>query len=426
MKEPMLNRQFNEEVGNALQEMCTIDDRKPLVSDDIGRFAAKQFGLEDIARCVEDDSYLTSIYLLKQQVVNSKVWLEAMGAVDITHTVSADTAIKMDFETRNYATLCALLFAIELQRNGEDPFDNLAFIYLAPSCDDLNRLVSGNEKKLSSILSEDEFAAFGDDFSAMLKWASDPARRYTQVPPLGRYPVTDASALYDFSDLANVKGLLLPELEKRLTLRCQAVLGHGLQIELGDALTLERYCSNRRSINTLSQSLKFNETAFASWLDKAISEQFRNTSKALGGLITQLTSEDKRIYRDDVINTMKKKKGVINTIINQDEPIIVTHPTHKATSKLLPFLCTESDVVIAVEMTKFGSIFIPRWCADKDLLTALPDGMYKHYDAVTPETAPYGRNSNLRQIPELAWCELLKVKIRTQDELDNVINLISE
>lgn len=416
MKELMLNRQFNEESVNARQEMFAIDKTKPLVSDDVGRFAAKQFGLENIARRVEDDNYLISIYLLKQQVIYETVFLESMVSVDITHTISADTSVKMDFETRNYATLCALLFAVAQQRNGEDPFDNLAFIHLAPHCDDLNRLVSGNEKKLSQILSEDEFAAFGDDFSAMLQWVNDPARRYTQVPPSGRYPVTDPSVYYDFSDLANNKGLLLPELEKRLALRCQALLGHSLQSELGEALTLERYCSDKRNISTLSRSLKFDETVFASWLDKAISEQFRNTSKALGGLITQSTSEDKRIYRDDVINTM----------INQDEPIIVTHPTHKATSKLLPFLCTESDVVIAVEMTKFGSIFIPRWCADQDLLAALPDGMYKHYDAVTPETAPYGRNSNLRQIPELAWCELLKVKIRTQDELDNVINLISE
>ncbi|WP_318476129.1 hypothetical protein [Photobacterium leiognathi] len=417
MKELMLNRQFNEESVNARQEMFSIDKSKPLVSDDVGRFAAKQLGLEDIARRVEDDDYLISIYLLKQQVIHERVFLESMVSVDITHTISADTAVKMDFETRNYATLSALIFAVEQQRNGEDPFDNVAFIHLVPrDCDDLNRLVSANEKKLSQILSDDEFAAFGDEFSAMLQWVSDPARRYSQVPPSGRYPVTDPSVHYDFSDLANNKGLLLPELEKRLALRCQALLGHSLQSELGEALTLERYCSDKRNISTLSRSLKFDETVFASWLDKAISEQFRNTSKALGGVITQSTSEDKRIYRDDVINTM----------INQDEPIIVTHPTHKATSKLRPFLCTESEVVIAVEMTKFGSIFMPRWCADKDLLTELPDGMYKHYDAVTPETTPYGRNSNLRQIPELAWCELLKVKIRTQDELDNVINLISE
>ncbi|KLV03654.1 hypothetical protein ABT56_18315 [Photobacterium aquae] len=409
----MLNQMFNEELYNATQELCVIDPKGAVVSDVIGRFAAKQLFSEDIARSVDEDG-LISIYLLKQQVIHAKSFLEAVSEVDVTNTISADTVAKMDFETKNYATIYALHFAIQKQEEGGDPFDDLTFMHLAPTCDDLNRLVSSNENKLSQVLTEEDFAAFDNDFSAMLRWASDPARRFTQVPSSGRYPVTDSTIIYDLADLSDTKGPLLPELEKRLVLRCQALLNRNLKELLGDSLTLERYCNDRSNIYSLSHSLKLDKTAFSQWFEKALSEQFRNTNKVLSGLKTNTTSEDKRIYREDVINL----------IANKDIPI-VTHPIYKSTSKLVPFICINTELVIAVEMTKFGSIFMPRHHADKDLLTELPYGMCKLYEPVTTETVPYGRNSHLRQINELAWCELLKVKIRTKEELDKVISLIS-
>ncbi|MGF1727526.1 hypothetical protein [Photobacterium nomapromontoriensis] len=406
MIELLLNQEFIEEGKNGLHEAL-------LCSDDIGRFAAKQLYLEDIEMCAGDnEDYLTSMYMLNQQVEHLGALLTSLKKIDPTGTISADTVDDMLFKTKSYATLCALVYAIGQQQNNELPFEHTDFEDLKPNCDDLNRLVSRDENKLSKVLSEDEFAAFGDDYSAMLKWAGDPARRFTQVPPPGRYPVTDPYIAYDFSDLAETKGLIMPVLESKLALRSQA-LSKSLKEVLGDKGSLERYCCDRTGILSLSLALKFDYKAFLPWLDKALSEQYRNTSKVLAGLISNTASEDKRIYREDIVEHF--------SLSDRD---IVPHPANKATSKLVPFLCVRKKFVIAVEMTKYGSIFMPRYCVGTDIYTELPDGMCKLYAPVTPSASPYGRNSNLRQIPELAWCELVKVKVRTQHELDRVMKLI--
>ncbi|MCG3865799.1 MULTISPECIES: hypothetical protein [unclassified Photobacterium] len=412
MTATLLNQRFIEEIKSATQETLTIKLGGKEVSDDIGRFAAKQLYLDDIKKLVDED-YIFNMYHIKNQVLSLGQLLKSLEKHDtLIETDSIDIANEMILKTDTYVTICALLFAIKKKEEGEDPCSNDYFNQLAPNCDDLNLINSRDKNKPSKMLSEEEFNEFGDDYSAMLKWVNDPSRRFTQAPPSGQYPVTNIDIIYDFSDLAGIKGLIMPELESKLTLRSQA-LSKSFKTIIGDKGSLERYCYDRTSILGLSLTLRFDYKAFLPWLEKAINEQHRNTTKALSALISGSMSEDKRMYSEDILTKFS------------DENInIIPHPEYKPTSKLTPFLCSSIDIVIAVEKTKFASIFIPRYCGGNDLIDVLPKNIYKHYSLVTPETTPYGRNSNLRQIPELAWCELLKIKVRTPHDFNKILELI--
>ena len=408
----LLNQKFIEEIQAATRETLTIELGKDEVSDDIGRFAAKQLYLDDIKKLVDED-YIFNMYHIKNQVLSLGQLLKSLKEYDtLIQTDSIDTANEMMLKTKTYLTICTMLFAIKKKEKGEDPYSDDTFFELDPNCDDLNLIISRDETKPSKVLSEDEFNEFSGDYSAMLKWVSDPSRRFTQAPPAGQYPVKNIDIIYDFSDLVGIKGLIMPELESKLILRSQA-LSTSYKTIICDKGSLERYCCDRTSILGLSLTLRFDYKAFLPWLEKAINEQHRNTIKALSALISGSMSEDKRMYSEDILTKFS------------DENInIIPHPEYKPTSKLTPFLCTNIDIVIAVEKTKFASIFIPRYCGDNDLIDVLEKNTYKYYSLVTPETTPYGRNSNLRQIPELAWCELLKIKVRTQHDFNKIIELI--
>lgn len=412
MTQVLLNQRFIEEIQAATRETLTIELGKDEVSDDIGRFAAKQLYLEDIKKLVDED-YIFSMYHIKNQVLFLGQLLKSREKYDILiDKDSIEIANEMIFKTNVYVTICAILYAMKKKEEGEDPCNNGYFNQITPNCDDINLINSRDKTKPSKVLSDEEFNEFGDDYLAIFKWVNDPSRRFTQVPPAGQYPVTNIDIIYDFSDLAGIKGLIMPELESKLILRSQA-LSISFKTIIGDKGSLERYCCDRTSILGLSLTLRFDYKAFLPWLEKAINEQHRNTIKALSALISGSMSEDKRMYSEDILTKFS------------DENInIIPHPEYKPTSKLIPFLCTNTDIVIAVEKTKFASIFIPRYCGDSDLIDVLPNDIYKYYVLVTPETTPYGRNSNLRQIPELAWCDLLKVKVRTQHDFNKIMELI--
>ncbi|OBU22236.1 hypothetical protein [Photobacterium aquimaris] len=412
MTQVLLNQRFIEEIQAATRETLTIELGKDEVSDDIGRFAAKQLYLGDIKKLVDED-YIFSMYHIKNQVLFLGQLLKSREKYDtLIDKDSIEIANEMIFKTNVYVTICALLFAMKKKEEGEDPCNNDYFNQINPNCDDINLINSRDKTKPSKVLSDEEFNEFGDDYPAIFKWVNDPSRRFTQVPPVGQYPVTNIDIIYDFSDLAGIKGLIMPELESKLIVRSQA-LSKSFKKIIGDKGSLERYCHDRTSILGLSLELRFDYKAFLPWLEKAINEQHRNTIKVLSALISGSMSEDKRMYSEDIL--MKFSDEVFN---------IIPHPEHKPTNKLTPFLCTNIDIVIAVEKTKFASIFIPRYCGDSDLIDVLPNDIYKYYALVTPETTPYGRNSNLRQIPELAWCDLLKVKVRTQHDFNKIMELI--
>ncbi|MGF1688401.1 hypothetical protein L4C36_17190 [Photobacterium japonica] len=402
----MINQLFAEEAHCALQELCLIELKEGAFSDAVGLFNAGTLFLDDI-RILLDDDYIFSLYMLERQVeIMAKLIVSATEA-DITGCNTADTVEQMVFATKNYRTLCAILLGEMKQRDGEDPNDTLAFSSIAPTRDDLNRLASRDEYTISTVLGDDEFNALGDDYAAMLEWAQ--SRRFSQVPSSGRYPLTDPHVDYVFADMGEIKGKILPMLENKLEQRSWAVKGVSLQETLGGALTLERYCMDRGDIISLGLRLKFSVPAFLPWFEKALNEQYRNVGNLIDAMQSGGKSDGKRVYREDVIAAFESSG-------------IVKHAMYKATVKLIPF--SVGDVVVAVEMAKFGSLFLPKYINGKDISSIISADTCSLYPAVTSETKPYGRNSNLRQIAELAWCDLVKVRLRNQQDLDRVISFL--
>ena len=407
--------QFLTLITSATLEMFNIESSITFFGDCINRFEAKQLYLDDF-EVFKDDERFQELRYFKLVTEKQIEFLRSVGEENVIPTVALDSeeiksvTRQLSFQLQNYCTIETLLWGI---RKEKEEADFNEYEYEKLTCNTLNCLISRNAETESKVLTEEMFLSFDGDHSRMFEWVRDPSRRFTQVPKNGHFPITDHRINYDFSDLSSYKGEIMPTLEYVFELRSKG-LHKSLKEILGDKGSIERYCCDRTGILSLSQSLKFDYKSFLPWLEKAINEQYRNTNKTLNALILGSTSEDKRMYREDILTKFS------NVNIQ-----VIPHPEYKPTSKLTPFQCTKTAIVIAVETTKFGSIFIPRYCSDNDLMDILPKDIYKYYASVTPETTPYGRNSNLRQIPELAWCELLKVKVRTQHDFNKILELIS-
>ena len=402
MQNELISEQFEDEFNNAHAELLVL-------SEDVGLFDAKKLHQGDMKKRLDED-YLVSLDLLITQVTAAEKYITQIKKSDMTNTISNESAKRMLFATQNYITLCILYFGVMIKKKGEDPNDYLSFLFLLHrlSYKSLNLLSSRDENTPSQILTNDEFVEFGDDYEAMLSWVQ--SRRFSQVPPSGFYPLTDPNTEYTFSDMGKKKGMLLPILTNILNERCIAIKGKTLQEFLGDNITLERYCNDSKAILLLSHNLNFSLESFIPWLEKALSEQYRNVTSVLNSMLTTGTSTGKRIYREDVIEAFTKAE-------------ILPHSSYKATRKLLPF--AKKNTVVAIEITKFGSVFLQQKIFGQDVMSTLPADICTIYPAVTPETKPYGRNSNLRQIPELAWCDLVKVRLRNQQDLKQLISLLN-
>jgi len=99
-----------------------------------------------------------------------------------------------------------------------------------------------------------------------------------------------------------------------------------------------------------------------------------------------------------------------------DEVVGSYHPEYSSTKYITPFLF--SNVTIAMENTKKPQL----WVRVSDLRSMPKSIKYQAYEATTKTANPYGRNSNLKAIKELAWDQVVKFKLTSLDDLEVILS----
>ena len=94
------------------------------------------------------------------------------------------------------------------------------------------------------------------------------------------------------------------------------------------------------------------------------------------------------------------------------------HPEYSGTKYITPFLF--NGLTIAMENTKKPQI----WVRVSDLNYMPRSIQYTLYDATTRSATPYGRNSNLKAIKELALDKVAKFKISSLDDVDVILSCL--
>ncbi|PSW47045.1 hypothetical protein [Photobacterium kishitanii] len=97
-----------------------------------------------------------------------------------------------------------------------------------------------------------------------------------------------------------------------------------------------------------------------------------------------------------------------------------SHKNITETKYIKPMIIGEN--VIAIEKTKKVNI----WLQKKICTTSLTSFNTTEYDKVEKNAHIYGRNSNLKKIPELAYDTLFKVKVLNGEEVINLISIITK
>ncbi|PTB31100.1 hypothetical protein [Photobacterium phosphoreum] len=161
--------------------------------------------------------------------------------------------------------------------------------------------------------------------------------------------------------------------------------------------------NNNASLLTLSEILKLDLIVFCSKVNdaKEIIKEKENEKKIKAELLTN----EKSISYLTVAQYITEQGGQ-------------SHPTLSETKYIKPMII--NGHVIAVEKTKKVNIWFQQSYFNLDLWL----GDIIEYKKVSPDAIPYGRNSNLKKIPELAYDDLYKVKIKQGNELIEFISFL--
>ena len=161
--------------------------------------------------------------------------------------------------------------------------------------------------------------------------------------------------------------------------------------------------NDNSSLLTLSEMLEFDLIVFCSKVNDAKE------------IIKEKENEKKM-----KVNSLKNEKSISYLTVAQyiTEQGGKSHPTLSETKYIKPMII--NGYVIAVEKTKKVNI----WFQKSYFNLSLWSGDIIEYKKVLPDASTYGRNSNLKKIPELAYDELYKVKIKQGNELIEFISLL--
>jgi len=171
-----------------------------------------------------------------------------------------------------------------------------------------------------------------------------------------------------------------------------------------DREMLRKYLSERR----------FYSYPFLGKDEKANSSDVKNIEQS-----PPITADSTQIsnYQDENVRPPKRALNAINVALTiakysvGEKNVGSYHPEYSSTKYVTPFLF--AGKTIAMENTKKPQL----WVKVSDLRSMPKSIKYQIYDATTKTANPYGRNSNLKAIKELAWDTVVKFKLTSLDDL---------
>ena len=113
------------------------------------------------------------------------------------------------------------------------------------------------------------------------------------------------------------------------------------------------------------------------------------------------------------------KKIVFNLVVNELEKLgCKSHNELSETNYIKPM--QYKNHVIAIN--KSGSLGI--WCAQSSVNNLDSSLTAVSYDQTSHNAEKYGRNSNLKKIPELAFAPVYRLKINESSEVNKILSML--
>ncbi|MCW8331537.1 hypothetical protein MD588_22325 [Photobacterium sp. SDRW27] len=289
------------------------------------------------------------------------------------------------------------------------------YIEYAISAEDLNRLVAKDITKPTKLLRGKEFHKMSHD--DMRAWLSQ--RRYYKPVHESSSPWKD-TPVFDFS--VSVSGRRHFGKQQLYTQLRERAVHQGKLADFVPLTIFDRFneqIEDSAFILALSQGLDLDMEG----LVKAVRICIQVDSESA----TNSTPADDMTSKLEVLKTAGKITS--DTVIDTLKLFgIHSHGQYRETKYLKPYAAGPGEGaenlrsgVFVIEKTKTANF----WVQAIDARNKLDGLAMTEYPAITPQTTPYGRNSNLQTIDELAYTNVMKFKIKTGADLIMVLKFLS-